>query len=93
MQYEVVYSKRFLKSLIRVKQWRGFRAERLREVITVLSCGEVLHERYRDHALKGDLVGFRECHIAPDILLIYCLEDGVLILTLVNIGNHAQLFE
>ena len=54
---------------------------------------KTLGELGLDHALKGDLVGFRECHIAPDILLIYCLEDGVLILTLVNIGNHAQLFE
>jgi mRNA interferase YafQ len=93
MQYEVVYSKRFLKSLTRVKQWRGFRAERLREVIRVLSFGKTLHDRYRDHALKADLVGFRECHIAPDILLIYRIEEDVLILTLVNIGNHAQLFE
>ncbi len=93
MEYRVVYSKRFLKSLKRVKQWPGFKPERLREVIRELSHGHELDTRYHDHALKGDLLGQRECHIAPDILLLYEVDNGVLTLTLINIGNHAQLFK
>ncbi len=92
MEYTVVYSKRFLKSLDRVKQWKGFKDERLRQVIRFLSCKEVLPVQYRDHALSGDMLGYRECHLAPDILLIYEIDNGVLTLTLINIGNHAQLF-
>jgi mRNA interferase YafQ len=93
MKYQVIYSKRFLKSLDRVKQWPGYRDERLRFVIRALSHGEVLDVRFHDHELKGDMVGYRECHIAPDILVVYHIDNGILTLTLINIGNHAQLFK
>lgn len=93
MKYRVIYSKRFLKSLRRVKQWPGFREEQLRFLIRALSCGEQLKTQFRDHELRGNLIGYRECHIAPDISLIYIIENDVLTLTLINIGNHAQLFK
>lgn len=92
MEYRVLYSKKFLKSLDRVKQWQGFKNEKLRHVIRLLSHKEALPVQYRDHALSGDMLGYRECHIAPDILLIYEIDNDVLVLTLINIGNHAQLF-
>ena len=44
------------------------------------------------HALKGEYSGFRECHIKPDWLLIYLIEDDVLTLTLVDTGSHSDLF-
>lgn len=92
MEYRVLYSKKFLKSLDRVKQWQGFKNEKLRQVIRLLAHKEALPVQYRDHALAGDMLGQRECHIAPDILLIYEIDNDVLVLTLINIGNHAQLF-
>ena len=51
-----------------------------------------LEEKYKDHELKGKYQGFRECHIQPDWLLIYLIEEGILTLTLVDTGTHADLF-
>ncbi len=48
--------------------------------------------KYKDHALKGDYKGHRECHISPDWLLIYKIYEDVLILTLVETGSHSDLF-
>ena len=49
-------------------------------------------QRNRDHALTGDWIGHRECHIQPDWLLIYRIEDNVLVLTLARTGSHSDLF-
>lgn len=48
---------------------------------------------YRDHALTGNLHGFRECHVKPDWLLIYMIEEDILTLTLVNTGSHADVLD
>ena len=56
------------------------------------SMGEPLPEKNRDHDLSGDWVGHRECHILPDWLLIYRIEDDVLVLTLARTGSHSDLF-
>ena len=93
MKYEIIYTRRFQKSLKRVQQLKGFKGERLKKVITVLANGEKLATEYRDHKLTGDLKDFRECHLAPDILLIYEIDDGILTLTLVTIGSHSLLFK
>ena len=62
----------------------------LETAITTLAIPETLAERYRDHALIGNWRGFRECHIQPDWLLIYRLEDDEL--QLARTGSHAELF-
>jgi mRNA interferase YafQ len=93
MKYSVQYSSRFKKSLKRVQALPGFKATRLKAVIQLLSEGESLPADYKDHKLKGSLKYHRECHVSPDILLIYQVTDGLLMLTLVNIGNHSQLFK
>ncbi|MCD5381946.1 MAG: type II toxin-antitoxin system YafQ family toxin [Candidatus Pacebacteria bacterium] len=92
MKYTVHKSSRFKKSLKRIKQHASFKADRLKLAITVLSEGKELPKEYHDHKLTGNLAGHRECHLAPDILLVYQIDDGFLLLTLVNIGNHSQLF-
>ena len=51
-----------------------------------------LSEKYRDHALEGKYIGFRECHIQPDWLLIYLVEKNILTLTLTRTGTHSDLF-
>ncbi len=64
----------------------------LEEVVSQLALGKALPDKNRDHALTGDWIGHRECHIQPDWLLIYRIEDHVLVLTLARTGTHSDLF-
>lgn len=64
--------------------------ETLKKVISSLQQGTPLPEQYRDHLLKGNWNPHRECHIQPDFLLIYRIEESELIL--VRCGSHADLF-
>ena len=57
-----------------------------------LTAGEPLPEKNRDHALTGDWVGHRECHIQPDWLLVYRVQNDVLVLTLTRTVTHSDLF-
>ena len=61
-------------------------------MVDLLAMGQPLPERNRDHALTGDWVGHRECHIQPDWLLIYRVEEDVLVLTMTRTGTHSELF-
>lgn len=72
---------------------RGLDISLLDAVVESLAKGETLDEKYRDHALTGNYAGFRECHVKPDWLLIYLIEDDVLTLTLVNTGSHSDLLD
>lgn len=71
---------------------RGLNIKLLEDVITALAMGFPLPEKYRDHALTGNWIKHRECHILPDWLLVYRIEDDVLILTLSRTGTHSDLF-
>ncbi len=71
---------------------RGLDISLLEDIIAKLALGESLPEKNRDHALNGNWNGYRECHILPDWLLIYKLEDNILILTLARTGTHSNLF-
>lgn len=64
----------------------------LEEVVSQLALGKALPDKNRDHALTGDWIGHRECHIQPDWLLIYRIENNVLVLTLARTGTHSDLF-
>lgn len=63
------------------------------EVVELLLTGAVMPEKYRDHALHGHLVAYRECHVRPDWLLICCIHDDLGIIELVATGSHAELFD
>ena len=71
---------------------RGMKMELLDAIIETLSMGDVLSPEYRDHELSGEWKGHRECHIQPDWLLIYRIDDTVLVLTLTRTGKHSDLF-
>lgn len=60
------------------------------EVITKLSNKEPLDKKYHDHQLSGILKQYRDCHIAPDLILIYSVTDKEIILT--RLGSHSELF-
>lgn len=83
---------RFRKDYKRLKK-QGKDMNLLQVVIDDLLAGKVLDPKYRDHALVGDYVGFRECHILPDWLLIYMIDHGQLILTVTRTGSHSDLFD
>lgn len=78
--------RRDVKRLVR----RGADLSRLETVVATLAAQEPLAERYRDHPLRGNWRGFRECHIQPDWLLIYRIQGGEL--QLARTGSHAELF-
>jgi mRNA interferase YafQ len=59
-------------------------------VLLALVADEPLAERYRDHPLSGDWAGFRDCHIRPDLVLIYEKPDDTT-LRLVRLGSHSEL--
>lgn len=64
----------------------------LTNVINILARGEILPERYKNHPLKGNLKGYYDCHVLPDLVLIYKIEKEKLILLLFDIGTHSNLF-
>jgi mRNA interferase YafQ len=91
MKYDIQFTSRFKKDLkLANKQNRNL--EKLFEVVETLANGEVLDAKFKDHALSGEYVGTRECHIEPDWLLIYEIKDDVLVLLLYRLGTHSDLF-
>ena len=91
-KYTVRMTSQFRKDY-KLAMKRGLKIALLDEVITMLSKGEELPEKYRDHLLVGNWIGHRECHILPDWLLIYRIENDVLVLTLSRTGSHNDLLE
>ena len=89
--YLIKPTARFQKDLKRIEK-RGYNISLLTNVIKKLANGEQLSEKYKDHSLTGDFKDCRECHITPDWLLIYEIDDGELILYLTRTGTHSDLF-
>jgi mRNA interferase YafQ len=92
MIYEIAITKRYKTSLKRVSQHRNFSRAELDKVVTLLCEGKKLPAKYKDHQLSGTLIDYRECHIKNDLLLMYQIDNNVLVLVLVDIGNHSTLF-
>ena len=88
---EVVFTSQFKKDYKQAMK-RHLKIDLLDDVIRTLAKGEALPEQNRDHALTGNWSGHRECHIQPDWLLIYRIENDVLVLTLSRTGTHSDLF-
>ena len=85
------YESTFKKDFKRVLK-RGCDIRLLEDVIGILASEKELPPRYRDHQLKGDYVDCRECHITPDWLLIYRIDNNELVLCLLRTGTHSDLF-
>ena len=88
---KIVRSNRFLKDLKNVIK-RGYSLDELKKVIDILANNKQLPSKYKDHALIGNYSHFRECHIKPDWLLIYHINDEELELFLLRTGTHSDLF-
>lgn len=91
-KYTVKFTTQFKKDY-KLALKRGLNINLLNEVITDLVNGVALPEKSNDHALTGNWVGHRECHILPDRLLIYRIDGDILVLTLARTGTHSDLLE
>ena len=91
MKYEVDRTNVFKRDYKRAKK-RGLDLQKLKDVVTKLADGETLPPANKDHALTGNWIHHRECHIAPDWLLIYQIHENVLVLELTRTGTHSDLF-
>lgn len=92
MKYVVRNTSAFKKDYKRAKK-RGLDLSKLQRVVGLLANGTSLPESFRDHALTGNWANHRECHIAPDWLLIYQIYEDVLVLELTRTGSHSDLLE
>jgi mRNA interferase YafQ len=92
--YALIRSKQFQKSFKKLVK-NGLKKKNIDElarVIDILASGGCLAQEYRDHKLHGEYEGYRECHIRGDLLLIYQIVESELVLVLINIGSHSELF-
>jgi len=88
---KIVPSNQFKKDL-KLARKRGCKIECLRNVVNSLANEQKLDEKYHDHGLAGNYSGFRECHVEPDWLLIYRINQDALELFLFRTGTHSDLF-
>ena len=72
-------------------QHRSTLDDSFKPILIALATDQVLDVRYRDHDLSGDWAGYRECHVKPDLLLIYRKSDPD-ILKLARLGSHSKPF-
>ncbi|MEL6408519.1 MAG: type II toxin-antitoxin system YafQ family toxin [Chloroflexota bacterium] len=89
--YRVVASTRFRRDIKRIQK-RGKDHSKLRHILHLLEQGTALPPKNRDHALSSNWQGYRECHIEPDWLLIYRIDNDASELHLIRTGSHADLF-
>ena len=93
-KYEVVFSTKFKKMLKKIQK-QNINLEELFTVIDKLANKEVLDIKYKNHNLVNDKYykNCCECHIRPDLLLIYQYNDEKLLLLLISVGSHSELFK
>lgn len=89
-RYELYYSKDYKKS---VKKLDKQSLQMLTVVIDRLANDEILEPKFKDHQLKGKLEGFRECHIKPNLLLVYKKVKQELRMSVLKVGSHSELFK
>lgn len=87
----IKYHTLFKKDFKRIKK-RGYDISRLEKIVELLANEVPLPEQFKDHNLSGNYNGFRECHVAPDWLLIYQVNNNELVLVLSRTGSHSDLF-
>ncbi len=89
---EVRFSRNFKTSFKRVCKHKSFKQETFDYVVFMLASQIELPKKYKDHVLQGVHKDVRECHLAPDLLLMYQIEENILTLSILDIGTHSSLF-
>ena len=88
---KISFTNQYLKDLELMKR-RNLPKSELDAVVKLLSEEKLLPRKYKDHSLKGNFAGYRECHIRPNWLLMYKIDKQILTLVLVRTGTHSDLF-
>lgn len=88
---KVRYSNKFKKDFKAIIR-QGYDITLFEDVVCLLREEKPLPEKYCDHSLRGEYMGHRECHISPDWLLIYKVENDMITLSLTRTGTHSDLF-
>ena len=88
---KIAFTNQYLKDLQLIKR-RNLPKSELDEVVRLLSERKPLSPKHKDHPLKGNFAGYRECHIRPNWLLIYKIDKQILTLVLIRTGTHSDLF-
>ena len=89
MKYHIFRTKSFKKDY---KKLSSEEKNILKTLLLKLANGKNPDTKFKDHKLAGKLKNFRECHVKPDLLLIYRIDLENLELELVRIGTHSELF-
>jgi mRNA interferase YafQ len=84
--------KRDYKKLRSSSRYRGDIETLLPAVLDKLVVDQELDPKLKDHALTGEMAGFRECHLRPDLLLVYAKAEDPPSLKLMRLGSHSELF-
>ena len=87
---DIVYSTQFKKDFKKARKLPLLELKIIFDVISMLENGIILDEKFKDHALSGNWANYRECHIKPDLLLIYQIDGSTL--KLARLGSHSELF-
>lgn len=94
--YLIHHSKQYTKSLkkiIKSGQYKNFNLSEIDNVVDKIASGKKLDAKYQSHSLTGKLSAYKECHVRVDLLLIYRIVEDQLVLVLVNVGSHSNLFK
>ncbi len=90
-KYDIIITNSCKKDIKRASK-QGKNIDLLFDVVDQLSDGKKLDPKFKDHKLSGNYEGKRECHIEPDFLLIYQINEKEIVLYLVRVGSHSDLF-
>lgn len=91
MKYDIIITNSCKRDIKRASK-QGKNIDLLFDVIDQLSDGKKLDPRFKDHKLSGKYEGKRECHIEPDFLLVYQIIEKEIVLYIVRVGSHSELF-
>ena len=89
--YKLEYSNQFKKDFKKITKLSIPEVIQVGQVISTLQGGETLDAKYVDHGLTGNWRGYRDCHVKPDLVLIYKIDSNTL--KLARIGSHSELFK
>ena len=92
MKYNIEAKKLYRKQY-KLLEKRGYDMSLLDNIVLRLANGETLPQKYRDHPLKGDRKGYRDCHIKDDWILVYKINKGILTLILSETGTHSDILK
>jgi len=90
--YKVRWTSQFKKDYKKAIK-RKYDVNFLQQIVRTIAEGKSLPEEYKDHQLSGNWINHRECHIQNDWLLIYQIQNDILVLELTRTGTHSDLFK